>query len=79
MKIKHKETVERIVDQFNESNLDYAFQCEIITGTGVVCEDDETVLCTAEGLYNFMTNDDEFDGVFTVENVTEHIEILQQI
>ena len=72
----NKLTVEQFVQQVNDENLDYALPSEIITGEGIVCEDDEKVLCKGEGIYNFMGNDPEFDGVFSVENVNTSIEIM---
>ena len=72
----NKLTVEQFVQQVNDENLDYALPSEIITGEGIVCEDDEKVLCKGEAIYNFMGNDPEFDGVLTVRNVTESIEIM---
>ena len=72
-------TIEQFVDQMDIENLNYALPATIITGSGVVCEEDEKVLCSGEQIYNFMFNDDSFNGQFTVENVTEYIQAMNDM
>lgn len=72
-------TIAQFVEQINDENLDYALPANIITGTGIVCEEDETVLCTGEHIYNFIYADDSFDGEFTESLVAEYIEIMQSM
>ncbi len=69
-------TIEQFVEQINSENLDYALPAKIITGAGIVCEEDEKTLCDGEDIYNFMFNSPDFDGVFTAKNVSENIKIM---
>ena len=69
-------TIKQFVDQMDIENLNYALPATVITGSGVACEEDEKPLCTGNEIYNFMFNDAEFDGQFTVSNVAECIEIM---
>lgn len=75
----NKLTVQNYIEQIENENLDYALNSDLITGTGIVCEEDEKVLCNGEAIFNFMNNDPDFDGVFTVENVLENIEIMDSM
>lgn len=72
-----KLTIEQFIEQLESKNLDYALSSEVITGEGIVDEDEETVLCSGEAIYNFIHEDPEFDGVFTVVKVKESIDIMQ--
>ena len=44
----NKLTVQNYIDQIESGNLDYALNSDLITGTGIVCEEDEKVLCYGE-------------------------------
>jgi len=75
----NKLTIEKFVEQLESGNLDYALTSEVITGEGIVDEDDELVLCTGEAIHRFLHEDPDFDGVFTVEKVKENIEIMNNM
>ena len=74
-----KLTIEQLAEQLNNENLDYALNATVITGTGVVCEDEEKELCNGGAIFEFMFADDAFDGVFTVENLTENIKTMNDM
>ena len=74
-----KLTIEQLADQLNNKNLDYALDATVITGSGVVCEDEEKELCNGKAIYEFMFSDEDFDGVFTVKNLTENIKIMNEM
>ena len=71
-----KLTVEQFVEQANSSNIDYINNSIVITGAGVVNEDDQRPLCGGEALYNFMYEDPDFDGVFNQAAVVASITFM---
>lgn len=74
----NKLTIEQFVDQMNNDNFDYALPSLIITGEGVVCEDDEVALATGNNIARFMHDDSSFGGKFTVDDVvTSLIHLIQ--
>ena len=72
----NKLTIAQFIEQVQNENLDYALNSEIITGSGVVCEEDQTVLCTGEAIYNFIQQSGESDENLTASLVSDHIEML---
>lgn len=77
--MNNKLTIQSFIEQVENNNLDYALNSDLITGVGVVCEEDETTLCSAVAIFNFMNENPDFDGVFTVKNVLENIEIMKSM
>ena len=78
-----KLTIAQFVEQINDYGFSsYIAESDIITSTtaddsGIVCEEDETVLCNGEHIYNFMHAGDDFDGEVTVDNVAKYIEAMR--
>ena len=71
-----KLTVEQFTDQANSSNIDYINNSIVITGSGIVNEDEQRPLCGGEALYNFMYEDPDFDGVFDQAGVIAGITFM---
>ena len=72
----NKLTIAEFIEQVQNENLDYALNSEIITGSGVVYEEDQTVLCTGEAIYNFIQQSGESDENLTASLVRENIDML---
>ena len=74
-----KLTVEKFAEHCRDDHLDYINSCEVITGSGIVDEDEEKILCSGEALYNFINEDPDFDGVYTESAVIVGITFMNSM